>query len=111
MVILNQNDLGMKKWGRNDRDEKPSHLGVFPSEWPGMTHFCHSYVIPSFGDEDEWDEVDQFPYREIDLSWFLMHIYDKQCEIMQKNQLKSPNFQIQCFYNETVLKKPKKHKN
>ena len=64
MVILNQNDLGMKKWGRNDRDEKPSHLGVFPSEWPGMTHFCHSYVIPSFGDEDEWDEVDQFPYRE-----------------------------------------------
>ena len=30
-----------------------------------------------------------------------MHIYDKQCEIMQKNQWKSPNFQIQCFYNGT----------
>ena len=27
----------------------------------------------------------------------LMHIYDKQCEIMQKNQWKSPNIQIQCF--------------
>ena len=41
----------------------------------------------------------------------LMHIYDKQCEIMQKNQWKSPNIQIQCFYNGTVLKTPKKHKN
>ena len=30
----------------------------------------------------------------------LMHIYDKQCEIMQnKNQWKSLN--DQCFYNET----------
>ena len=29
-----------------------------------MTHFSHSDVIPSFEDEDEWDEVDQFPYRE-----------------------------------------------
>ena len=38
----------------------------------------------------------------------LMHIYDKQCEIMQKNQWKSPNIQIQCFYNGTVLKTPKK---
>ena len=28
---------------------------------------------------------------------FLMHIYDKQCGIMQKNQWKGPNFQIQCF--------------
>jgi len=37
-----------------------------------------------------------------------MHIYDKQCEIMQKNQWKSPNIQIQCFYNGTVLKMPKK---
>ena len=37
-----------------------------------------------------------------------MHIYDKQCEIMQKNQWKSPNIQIQCFYNGTVLKTPKK---
>ena len=34
---------------------------------------------------------------------FLMHIYDKQCEIMQKNQWKGPNFQIQCFYNERSL--------
>ena len=32
---------------------------------------------------------------------FLMHIYDKQCGIMQKNQWKCPNFQIQCFYNGT----------
>ena len=32
---------------------------------------------------------------------FLMHIYDKQCGIMQKNQWKGPNFQIQCFYNGT----------
>ena len=32
---------------------------------------------------------------------FLMHIYDKQCGIMQKNQWKVPNFQIQCFYNGT----------
>ena len=31
---------------------------------------------------------------------FFMHIYDKQCEIMQKNQWKGPNFQIQCFYND-----------
>ena len=31
----------------------------------------------------------------------LMHIYDKQCGIMQKNQWKGPNFQIQCFYNGT----------
>ena len=27
-----------------------------------------------------------------------MHIYDKQCEIMQKNKWKSPNIQIQFFY-------------
>ena len=39
-----------------------------------------------------------------------MHIYDKQCEIMQKNQWKSPNIQIQCFYNGTVLKTPKNTK-
>ena len=32
-----------------------------------------------------------------------MHIYDKQCEIMQKNQWKGPNFQIQCFYNGRSL--------
>ena len=32
-----------------------------------------------------------------------MHIYDKQCEIMQKNQWKSPNSQIQCFYNGTSV--------
>ena len=38
-----------------------------------------------------------------------MHIYDKQCEIMQKNQWKSPNIQIECFYNGTVLKTPKKN--
>ena len=37
-----------------------------------------------------------------------MHIYDQQCEIMQKNPWKSPNIQIQCFYNGTVLKTPKK---
>ena len=30
-----------------------------------------------------------------------MHIYDKQCGIMQKNQWKGPNVQIQCFYNGT----------
>ena len=29
-----------------------------------MTHFSHSDIIPSFGDEDEWDDVDHFPYRE-----------------------------------------------
>ena len=28
---------------------------------------------------------------------FLMHICDKQCGIMQKNQWKGPNFQIRCF--------------
>ena len=26
-----------------------------------------------------------------------MHIYDKQCEIMQKNQWKSPNFRFSVF--------------
>ena len=31
----------------------------------------------------------------------LMHIYDKQCEIIQKNQWKSSNYQIQCFYKGT----------
>ena len=31
----------------------------------------------------------------------LMHIYDKQCEIIQKNQWKNSNFQIQCFYKGT----------
>ena len=41
----------------------------------------------------------------------LMHICDKQCEIIQKNQWKSPNKQIQCFYNGAVLKTPKKQKN
>ena len=30
------------------------------------------------------------------------HIYDQQCEIMQKNQWKSSNFQIQCFYKGTA---------
>ena len=39
----------------------------------------------------------------------LMPIYDKQCEIMQKNQWKSPNIQIECFYNGTVLQTPKKN--
>ena len=34
---------------------------------------------------------------------FLMQIYVKQCEIMQKNQWKGPNFQIQCSYNERSL--------
>ena len=45
---------------------------------------------------------------------FLMHIYDKQCEIMQKNQWKGPNFQTWCFYNgrsltdrSSLLKTPK----
>ena len=33
----------------------------------------------------------------------LMHIYDKQCEIMQKNQWKGPNFQTWCFYNGRSL--------
>ena len=32
-----------------------------------------------------------------------MHIYDKQCEIIQKNQWKGSNFQIQCFYNGRSL--------
>ena len=31
----------------------------------------------------------------------LMHIYDKQCEIIQKNQWKNSNFQIQCFCKGT----------
>ena len=31
----------------------------------------------------------------------LVHIYAKQCEIIQKNQWKNSNFQIQCFYMET----------
>ena len=26
-----------------------------------------------------------------------MHIYDKQCGIMQQNQWKGPNFQIHCI--------------
>ena len=30
-----------------------------------MAHFCHSDIIPSFKDEDEWDDVDHFPYREV----------------------------------------------
>ena len=30
-----------------------------------MTNFCHSNIILSFEDEDEWDEVDHFPYRKI----------------------------------------------
>ena len=33
----------------------------------------------------------------------LMHIYDKQYEIMQKNQWKCPNFQTSCFYNGRSL--------
>ena len=64
MVILNQNDLRMKELSRNDRDENPPILAYFLPNDPGMTNFCHSNVIPSFEDEDEWDEVDQFPYRE-----------------------------------------------
>ena len=32
-----------------------------------------------------------------------MHIYDKQCDLMQKNQWKGSNFQIQCFYNGRSL--------
>ena len=32
----------------------------------------------------------------------LMHIYDKQCEIIQTNWWKNSNFQIQCFYNGTT---------
>ena len=31
----------------------------------------------------------------------LMHINDKQCEIIHKNQWKNSNFQIQCFYMGT----------
>ena len=31
----------------------------------------------------------------------LVHIYDKQCEIIQKIQWKSSNFQFQCFYKGT----------
>ena len=62
MVILNQNDLRMKKWCRNDRDENPPKMTYFLPNDQGMTHFSHSDVIPSFEDEDEWDEVDQFPY-------------------------------------------------
>ena len=38
-----------------------------------------------------------------------MHIYDKQCGIMQKNQWKGPNFQIQCFYNGTSVLKTQKN--
>ena len=30
-----------------------------------------------------------------------MHIYDKQCEIIQKNQWKGSNCQIQCFHKGT----------
>ena len=30
-----------------------------------------------------------------------MHIYDKQCEFMRKNQWKGSSIQIQCFYNGT----------
>ena len=32
----------------------------------------------------------------------LMHIYDKQCEIMQKNQWRRSNFQTQCSYKGTA---------
>ena len=32
-----------------------------------------------------------------------MHIYDKQWEIMQKNQWKGPNSQLQCFYKGTSV--------
>ena len=64
MVILHQNDLQMKKWCWNDRDENTLILASFLSNDPGMTHFSHSDIIPSFRDEDEWDDVDHFPYRE-----------------------------------------------
>ena len=37
--------------------------------------------------------------------------FDKQCEIIQKNQWKSPNFQIQCFYNGTSEDFPKNMEN
>ena len=43
-----------------------------------------------------------------------MHIYDKQCEIMQKNQWKSPNFQISVFTmgrQELCAENAKKHQN
>ena len=33
----------------------------------------------------------------------VMHIYDKQCEIVQKNQWKSSNGRLQCFYNGTTV--------
>ena len=45
-------------------NENPPITAYFLPNDPGMTNFCHSNVIPSFEDEDEWDEVDQFPYRE-----------------------------------------------
>ena len=64
MVILHQNDLQMKKWCWNDRDENTLILASFLSNDPGMNHFSHSDIIPSFRDEDEWDDVDHFPYRE-----------------------------------------------
>ena len=64
MFILPRNDLRMRKWCKNDRDENPPIPATFLSNDPGMTHFSHSDIIPSFQDEDEWDDVDHFPYRE-----------------------------------------------
>ena len=41
----------------------------------------------------------------------LMHIYNKQCEIMQKNRLKSSNGQIHCFCKGNQLRGAKNLEN
>ena len=54
---------------------KPPILATFLSNDPGMTHFSHSDIIPSFQDEDEWDDVDHFPLRETSPLQFLSELY------------------------------------
>ena len=86
-------------------------LSVWPVNWSDRTRsqINHSY------ESGKWMKV-----KVAKCCWkkwngpFLMHIYDKQCEIMQKNQWKGPNFQTWCFYNgrsltdrSSLLKTPK----
>ena len=92
------------------------HGDLFCQIWPLLTLFCSGPIV-------QWDQLADMTASK-KMSWYestkhmflkvvkwcwkswkgpiLMHIYDKQCEIMQKNQWKSSNFQIQCFYKGTV---------
>ena len=63
-VILNQNDIGMNEMMLEWQGWKPFHPCLVPVEWPRNDNIL---IPPSFRDgldENEWDGVDNFPYRE-----------------------------------------------